>query len=114
MHCRFTYFVLGRDDEYFVEEHSDSKRKYSEDDTVNALEFLVDIKKLCFVGEIFQQIIGIPMGTYYTSFLADIFLYSYEKDEYSLLEETFGSSVLFTLLYRYFNDILSFEINPPP
>ena len=35
------------------------------------LEFLVDN---IFVGYIFQQIVGIPMGTNCAPFLADIFL----------------------------------------
>ena len=38
---------------------------------------------LWFAGKVFQQIIGIPMGTNYAPLLADIFLYSYEADSYS-------------------------------
>ena len=33
-----------------------------------------------FVGKVFQQIVGIPMGTECAPLLADIFLYSYEAE----------------------------------
>ena len=38
---RYKYLVLGHEETYFVKEHSDSKNKYSEDDTIKMLEFLV-------------------------------------------------------------------------
>ena len=65
---------------YFVKEHSDSKNKYTEDDKVNMLEFLVDNIFVVFGGKVFQQIVGIPMGTNCAPLLADIFLYSYEAE----------------------------------
>ena len=39
---RYKFLVLGREGPYFVKEHSDSKNKYTEDDIINMLEFLVD------------------------------------------------------------------------
>ena len=75
---------LGREGPYFVKEHSDSKNKYTEDDIINMLEFLVDNIFVVFGGKIFQQIVGIPMGTNCAPLLADIFLYSYERTSYSL------------------------------
>ena len=72
--------VLGREGSYFVKEHSDSKNKYTEDDIVNMLEFLVDNIFVVFGGKVYQQIVGIPMGTNCAPLLADIFLYSYEAE----------------------------------
>ena len=46
-----------------MKEHSDSKNKYTEEDIVKMLEFLVDNIFVVFAGKVFQQIIGIPMGT---------------------------------------------------
>ena len=69
-------FGLGREGPYFVKEHSDSKNKYTEDDIINMLEFLVDNIFVVFGGKVFQQIVGIPMGTNCAPLLADIFLYS--------------------------------------
>ena len=44
------------------------------------LEFLVDNIFVVFAGKVFQQTVGIPMGTNCAPLLADIFLYSYEAD----------------------------------
>ena len=75
---RYKYLVLGQEEVYYVKEHSDSKHKYSEDDTIKMLELLVDNIFVVFAGKVFQQIVGIPMGTNCAPLLADIFLYSYE------------------------------------
>ena len=77
---RYKFLVFGREGPYFVEEHPDSKNKYTEDDIINMLEFLVDNIIVVFWGKVFQQIVGIPMGTNCAPLLADIFLYSYEAD----------------------------------
>ena len=37
----FKYLVFGRVELYFVKEHSDSKSKYTEEDIIKMLEFLV-------------------------------------------------------------------------
>ena len=44
------------------------------------LEYLTDNIFVEFGGRIFQQTIGIPMGTYCAPLLADLFLYSYEAE----------------------------------
>ena len=77
---RYKFLVLGREGPYFVKEHSDSKIKYTEDDIINMLEFLVDNIFVVFGGKVFQQIVGIPMGTNCAPLLADIFFYSYEAE----------------------------------
>ena len=63
-----------------LKEHSDSKHKYSEDDIIKMLEFLVDNIFVVFAGYVFQQTVGIPMGTNWAPLLVDIFLYSYETE----------------------------------
>ena len=77
---RYKFLVLCREGPYFVKEHSDSKNKYTEDDIINMLEFLVDNMFVVFGGKVFQQIVGIPMGANCAPLLADIFLYSYEAE----------------------------------
>ena len=78
---RYKYLVLGHEEAYFLKEHSDSKNKYSEDNIIKMLEFLVDnIFVSFFCGKTFHQIVGIPMGTNCAPLLADIFLYSYEVE----------------------------------
>ena len=63
-----------------MKEHSDSKNKYTEEDIIKILEFLVDNIFVVFAGKVFQQIIGIPMGTNCAPLLDDIFLYSYKAE----------------------------------
>ena len=58
---------------HFMQKNSDSKNKYSDNDIINMLEFLVDSIFLVFTGKIFQQIL---IGTNCVPLLADIFLNS--------------------------------------
>ena len=44
------------------------------------LEFLVDNIFVVFAEKVFQQIVGIPMGTNCAPLLAEICLYSYEAE----------------------------------
>ena len=106
---RYKYLVLGHTESYFVKEHSDCKNKYTEDDIIKMLGFLVDNIFVVFAGKVFQQIVGIPMGTNCAPLLADIFLYSYEAEFIqSLLSK--GNKQLasrFNFTYRYIDDVLS-------
>ena len=62
--------------------HSDSTKKFSETDIINMLKFVIDNIHVfvIFGGRVFQQTVGIPMGTSCAPLLADLFLYSYEAD----------------------------------
>ena len=63
--------------------------------------------------DIFQKVIGIPMGTNYAPLLADLFLYSDEAEFIQTLIKS-GKRHLaksFCLTYRYIEDFLS--INDP-
>ena len=77
---RYEYIVVGYKSTYFVKNHSESKHKYTEDDIVRMIEFLIDNIFVESGGVIFQQVIGIPMGTNCAPLLADLFLYSYEAE----------------------------------
>ena len=57
-----------------------TKNKYTEDDIVRMIEFLIDNILVECGGVIFQQAIWIPMGTNCAPLLADLFLYSYEAE----------------------------------
>ena len=94
---RYKYLIMGHEVAYFGKEHSDSKSKCSEDDIIKVLEFLVDNMFVVFAGKGFKQIVGIPMQTNCASFLADIFLCSYEA-EGSLTIRPFSSSRLINIL----------------
>ena len=64
-----------------------------------------------FGGRIFQQTIGIPMGTNCAPLLADLFLYSYEAEFVQSLLQA-GKKHLaqqFNFTYRYTDDVLSLK-----
>jgi len=65
---------------YFVKDHTHSKIKYTKDDIVNMINFLIDNIFVEFGGRIFQQTVGIPMRTNCAPVLADLFLHSYEAE----------------------------------
>jgi hypothetical protein len=44
------------------------------------VELLIDNIFVSFGGTLFQQVVGIPMGTKCAPLLADLFLYSYESE----------------------------------
>ena len=110
---KYKFIVVNYDKTYFVKEKSDSKNKYTETDIIQMLNFLIDNIFVVFGGKVFQQIVGIPMGTNCAPLLADIFLYSYEAEFIqSLVSE--GKRNLasdFNFTYRYIDDVLS--INNP-
>ena len=103
---RYKYIVLGHEESYFVKEHSDSKHKYSEDDIIKMLEFLVDNIFVVCAGKVF-------VGTNCAPLLADIFLYSFEAEFIQSLLSTGRKQLAsrFNFTYRYIDDVLSIS-NP--
>jgi hypothetical protein len=73
------------------------------------LEFLIYNTFAMFDGRVFQQRVGIPMGTNCAPLLADFFLHSYEGDFIQGLlkknEKKLARSFNYT--FRYIDDILS-------
>ena len=69
------------------------------------LEFLVDNIFVVFGGKVFQQIVGIPMGTNCAALLADIFLYSYEAEFISLCSQLESSTSHTDTSLTYFQSI---------
>jgi len=61
-------------------DHTNSKAKYIEDDIVNMMNFLIDNIFIKFGGRIFQQTVGIPMGTKCVPLLADLIFHSYKVE----------------------------------
>jgi len=56
--------------------HTNSKTKYTKDDIVNMINFLIDNIFIEFGGRIFQQTVGIPVGTNCVPLLANLFLHT--------------------------------------
>ena len=78
---KYKFLVIGKQDTYFVRHHSDSPYKYSEADIKGIkgmLGFHVDNIYVVFGDQVFQQTVGIHMGTNCAPLLVDLFLHSYE------------------------------------
>ena len=105
---RYAYLVVGSTN-YFVQSHSDSTNKYTEEDIVGMLEFLIDNIFVTFGGQIFQQTTGIPMGTNCAPLLADLYLYSYEAEfmEGLVRDGNKNMAKSFNFTFRYIDDVLS-------
>ena len=105
---KYKFLVIGKQDTYFVRHHSDSPYKYSEADIKSMLGFLVDNIYVVFGDQVFQQSVGIPMGTNCAPLLADLFLYSYEAEfiQKLLRDNTKQLAVSFNHTFRYIDDVL--------
>ena len=73
------------------------------------LEFLIDNIFVSFGGTLFQQVVGIPMGTNCAPLLADLFVYSYESEFLQKLvkDKKIHGARAFNFTYRYIDDVLS-------
>ena len=69
------------------------------------LEFFIDNIFAMFGGRVFQQTVGIPMGTNCAPLLADLFRYSYKADFIQKNEKKLARSFNFT--FRYIDHVLS-------
>ena len=75
------------------------------------IQVLVDNIYVRFGGQLFQQMVGIPMETNCAPLLADLFLYSSENEFLDKLIKE-GERKLarkFNLSYRYVDDLISFN-----
>ena len=106
---RYKYIVINHMSSYFVKNHSDASHKYSEEDIIDMLNFLIDNIYVEFGGQVFQQVVGIPMGTNCAPLLADLFLYSYEADfiQNLIRSGSKNSAKSFNFTFRYIDDVLS-------
>ena len=114
---RYTYIKVGRNKSYFTSDPLNGDNKYTANDICKMIEFLVDNRYVRFGGQLFRQMVGIPMGTNCVPLLADLFLYSYEnefldklirKAKESLLESSiYHTVILMTLSISIIKDLRS-------
>ena len=108
---RYTYIKVGRNKSYFTSDPLNGDNKYTANDICKMIEFFVDNIYVRFGGELFRQMVGIPMGTNCAPLLADLFLYSYEIEFLDKLIKE-GKRKLakkFSLSYCYIDDLISFN-----
>ena len=108
---RYIHIRVGRNKSYFTSDPLNGGSKYTANDICKMIEFLVDNIYVRFGGQLFRQMVGIPMGTNCAPLLADLFLYSYENEFLDKLIKE-GKRKLarsFNLSYRYTDDLISFN-----
>ena len=122
---RYTHIKVGRNKSYFTSDPLNGDNKYTANDICKMVEFLVDNIYVRFGGQLFRQMVGIPMGTNCAPLLPDSFLYSYENEFLDKLVKE-GKRKLarkFNLSYHYIDDtgrifVLldshSYNLSPPP
>ena len=78
-----------------------------------AFTFLVENIYVQFDGMVYQQIVGIPIGTNCAPLIADLFLYCYERDFMSNLQKSKRFDLIdkFNDTSRYLDDIFTID-NP--
>jgi hypothetical protein len=103
------FVVLGYNSTYFSNKIQKGKTHYSEEQVISMLEFLIDNIFVSFGGTLFQQVVGISMGTHCAPLLADLFLYSYESEFLQKLvkDKKMHEAIAFNFTYRYIDDVLS-------
>ena len=107
---QYTYIKVGRNEIYFTSDPSNGDNKYTASDICKMTEFLVDNTYVRFGGQLFQQMVGIPMGTNCAPLLADLCLYSYENEFLDKLKESRRKLARkFNLSYCYIDDLISFN-----
>jgi hypothetical protein len=103
------FVVLGHNSTYFSNKIQKGKTCYSEEQVISMLEFLIDNIFVSFGGTLFQQVVGIPIGTNCAPLLADLFSYSYESEFLQKLvkDKKIHEARAFDFTYRYIDDVLS-------
>ena len=73
------------------------------------IDWLIDNTYVTIGNSVFQQVIGIPMGTDCAPYLANLFLYAYEFEFLNsvLKEKDFATLYKFNKCHRYIDDLLA-------
>ena len=81
---RYTHIKVRRNKSYSTSDPLNGDNKYTANDICKMIEFLVDDIYIYiyvkFGGQLFRQMVGIPMGANCALSLADSFLCSYESE----------------------------------
>ena len=76
---------------------------------IDMITWLIDNTYVTIGNAVFQQVIGIPMGTDCAPYLANLFLFAYEFEflNFTLKEKDFSTLHKFKKCHRYIDDLLA-------
>jgi hypothetical protein len=101
---KYSYLVISHHTHYFVKYHSDSTHKYSKVKIKKMLEFLIDHIYIVVVGgQVFQQSVGILMGTNCAPLIASVLIWGeiYSKAFYMRRKKSLVVAFNSTFQYIY-------------
>ena len=105
--------VLQTKRAFFSNKKYDSYKCWTCAELCEAFTFLMENIYVQFEGIVYQQIVGIPMGTNCVPLIADLFLFCYERDFMSSLHKSkrYDLIDMFNDTSRYLDDIFTID-NP--
>ena len=108
-----TYLCSSDKAGFFSNKKYDSYKCWTCAELCEAFTFLMENIYVQFEGMVYQQIVGIPMGTNCAPLIADLFLFCYERDFMSSLHKSkrYDLIDMFNDTSRYLDDIFTID-NP--
>ena len=108
-----TYLCTSNKAGFFSNKTYDSYKCWTCTELSEAFTFLMENIYVQFGDMVYQQIVGIPMGTNCAPLIADLFLYGYERDFMSNLQKSKRFDLIdkFNDTSRYLDDIFTID-NP--
>ena len=107
-----SHMALGKDYAYWTSRHVANSRNLTVNQLVEMFNFLIDNIYIQIGSAVYQQTIGIPMGTDCAPLVADLFLFSYEFEFMkSLIRTDLSVAAKFNNTCRYIDDLLTLN-NP--
>ena len=105
--------VLQTKRAFLTNKKYDSYKCWTCAELCEAFTFLMENIYVQFEGMVYQQIVGIPMGTNCAPLIADLFLFCYERDFMSSLHKSkrYDLIDMFNDTSRYLDDIFTID-NP--
>ena len=107
-----SHMALGKDYAYWTSRPVANTRNLMMNQLVEMFNFLIDNIYIQIGSAVYQQTIGIPMGTDCAPLVTDLFLFSYEFEFMkSLIRTDLSVAAKFNNTCRYINDLLTLN-NP--
>eukprot|EP00976_Prorocentrum_cordatum_P044693 904260-Prorocentrum_minimum.AAC.1 len=85
---------------------------FNADKIISAFAFLVDNTYVRFAGRLWHQVIGIPMGTNFAGFLANLYCFTYEFDFLRRVVKDASKSILareMSPTKRYIDNLITID-----
>ena len=107
------YIACNDRQAFFTFEDTKRYKLCSCQNVCEALIYLLDNIYIRFGTKLYRQIVGIPMGTNCAPFVADLFLFCYERDFMTSLSDVKQAEIIeaFKSTSRYLDDLLNID-NP--